>query len=106
MPLRAIRNEWLQDIIDGERKKFKCSYKCLHTCNAAKVQYCIADALYKADVEGDLYQGFVICGSTTHRIDKLVPVADLLDELVTGAEAALSGIEHRVPAAASEQLIG
>jgi nitronate monooxygenase len=106
MPLRAIRNEWLQDIIDGERKKFKCSYKCLHTCNAAKVQYCIADALYKADVEGDLYQGFVICGSTTHRIDKLVPVADLLDELVAGAEAALDGMTRTVPAMAVEQLIG
>jgi NAD(P)H-dependent flavin oxidoreductase YrpB (nitropropane dioxygenase family) len=100
MPLRAIRNEWLQDIIDGERKKFKCSYKCLHTCNAAKVQYCIADALYKADVEGDLYQGFVICGSTTHRIDGIRHVRDLMDELVSGAEAAFTGIERVVPAAA------
>ncbi|MFN3431888.1 MAG: NAD(P)H-dependent flavin oxidoreductase [Candidatus Sericytochromatia bacterium] len=99
MPLRAIRNEWLQDIIDGERKKFKCSYKCLHTCNAAKVQYCIADALYKADVEGDLYQGFVICGSTTHRIQDLRSVNELMDELVTGAEAAFAGVQRVVPAA-------
>jgi nitronate monooxygenase len=106
MPLRAIRNDWLQYIIDGERKKFKCSYKCLHTCNAAKVQYCIADALYKADVEGDLYQGFVICGSTTHRIDRLFTVKDLMDELVAGAEAAFEGITRVVPAAAVGQKVG
>lgn len=99
MPLRAIRNDWLEDIIAGERKKFKCSYKCLHTCNAAKVQYCIADALYKADVEGDLYGGFVICSSTTHRIQAIIPVRQLLDELVAGAEAAFTGVTRRVPAA-------
>lgn len=89
MPLRAIRNEWLQDIIEGKRKQFKCSYKCLHTCNAAKVQYCIADALYQADVEGNLYGGFVICGSTTPRLKQLQSVRELLSELVDGAEAAL-----------------
>lgn len=99
MPLRAIKNDWLQDIIDGERKKFKCSYKCLHTCDHRKVQYCIADALYRADVEGDLYGGFVICGSQTHRIKEIVPVAQLMDELVQGAEAALAGVERVVPVA-------
>lgn len=101
MPLRAIRNEWLEDVINGGRKKFKCSYKCLHTCNAAKVQYCIADALYQADVEGNLYGGFVICGSTTPRIKEIITVGQLMDELVTGAEAALNGVSHVVPAAES-----
>ena len=48
----------------------------------------------------------MICGSTTHRIDKLVPVADLLDELVTGAEQALNGMTRTVPAMAVEQTIG
>ncbi|HEY9720787.1 MAG TPA: nitronate monooxygenase family protein [Oscillatoriaceae cyanobacterium] len=95
MPLRAIRNEWLQDIIDGQRKKFKCSYKCLHTCDHRKVQYCIADALYQADVEGNLYGGFVICSSTTPRIQEIVPVRQLIDELVSGAEAALAGLVQK-----------
>lgn len=97
MPLRAIRNEWLQDIIDGQRKQFKCSYKCLHTCDFQKVQYCIADALYQADVAGNLYGGFVICGSTTPRIKEIVPVKALMDELVSGAERALGGMEAVVP---------
>lgn len=99
MPLRAIRNEWLESIIAGERKKFKCSYKCLHTCDFQKVQYCIADALYQADVEGNLYGGFVICGSTTPRIKEIITVQQLLDELVQGAEAALTGIEATIPRA-------
>lgn len=102
MPLRAIRNEWLQDVIDGNRKQFKCSYKCLHTCDFRKVQYCIADALYQADVLGNLYGGFVICGSTTHRIQEITTVQALMDELVSGAERALEGLEIRVPAARVE----
>jgi NAD(P)H-dependent flavin oxidoreductase YrpB (nitropropane dioxygenase family) len=103
MPLRAIRNEWLQDIIDGQRKKFKCSYKCLHTCDFQKVQYCIADALYQADVAGNLYGGFVICGSTTHRIKEITTVKSLMTELVRGAEAALAGLERTVSPAAVPQ---
>lgn len=90
MPLRAIRNGWLQDVIEGKRKQFKCHYKCLHTCNAAKVQYCIADALYQADVEGHLYEGFVICGSTTPRLRQLQSVRELLEELLRGAEVGFS----------------
>jgi len=84
MPGRAIKNEFLEKAKKGEIK-FKCSYLCLRTCNPAKSPYCIADALSNA-AKGDLENGFAFAGSNVYRVDKIVPVKTLIDELVKEAE--------------------
>jgi nitronate monooxygenase len=48
------------------------------------VPYCIAKVLVNA-AEGNLDEAFVFSGANAWRIDKIVPVAALIDELVEEA---------------------
>ncbi|MDO8602472.1 MAG: nitronate monooxygenase family protein [Candidatus Omnitrophota bacterium] len=89
MPGRVIRNEFVRRITKGERIDFGCEYKCLHTCDAKKVNYCIAKALLNA-YRGELDKGFAMCGSNAYRIKKIISVKDLIHELVTETEACLN----------------
>lgn len=86
MPGRALRNEFLGKAKKGEIK-FNCSYLCLKTCDPKTSPYCIANALTNA-ATGNFEEGFVFAGSNVHRIDKIVPVKDLIKELVDEAESA------------------
>jgi len=81
MPAKAIKTKFLDDILNGERKKFSCSYQCLRTCNPATVQYCIAKALIDA-AEGDLDNAVVFAGTNVSRVNKIVSVKELVDEIV------------------------
>lgn len=87
MPGRAIRNEFLEK---SKRKeiKFRCYYQCLKTCNPPTSPYCIADALLNAS-QGKLDSGFVFVGSNAYRVNKIVSVKELINELVSEAEQAL-----------------
>jgi len=90
LPGRVIRNEFVKKISKGERMNFGCEYKCLYTCDAKKVNYCIAKALLNA-YRGDLDNGFAMCGSNAYRVKNIVSVKDLISELVTDAKACLKG---------------
>jgi nitronate monooxygenase len=92
MPGRVIRNKFVERIESGERIDFQCPYKCLITCDPDKVNYCIAKALVNA-YRGELDHGFAMCGSNAYRIEKIVSVKELIDELVWQAEESLSGQE-------------
>lgn len=87
MPGRAIRNEFLDKSERGEIK-FDCPYQCLRTCIPSESPYCIAGALVNA-AEGNLKDGFVFVGSNAYRVDKILSVKDLIEELVEEAEANL-----------------
>lgn len=89
MPGRVISNEFVKRISKGERVDFGCEYQCLSTCDAKKVNYCIAKALLNA-YRGDLDNGFVMCGSNAYRIKKIISVKELIAELVTEAEDCLN----------------
>ncbi len=88
LPGRVILNEFVKKISKGERIDFGCEYQCLYTCDAKKVNYCIAKALLNA-YRGDLDKGFAMCGSNAYRIKKIVSVKELISELVTETEACL-----------------
>ena len=88
MPGRVIRNEFVKKVTEGAQVPFGCEYKCLYTCDANKVNYCIAKALLNA-YRGDLDKGFAMCGSNAYRINKIVSVKELISELVTEAKACL-----------------
>ena len=89
MPAKAIRTKFIEDILRGERKSFTCNYRCLRTCDPSTVQYCIAKALINA-VEGDIDNAVVLAGDNVTRIDKIIPVRELVESIVTEANAALN----------------
>lgn len=85
LPLRVIRNEFVDRLLAGERIDFRCQYRCLRPCKPSETQYCVADAMVNA-YRGDLANGFATCGANAWRIDKIVSVQELVDELVAEAQ--------------------
>ncbi|PKL10929.1 MAG: 2-nitropropane dioxygenase [Spirochaetae bacterium HGW-Spirochaetae-8] len=83
MPGRAIRNEFIIDAENGKRPTFKCAWQCLASCKADDANYCISIALNNAR-RGYIRQGFVFVGANAYRVDGIVPVASLVDELGEG----------------------
>jgi len=84
LPGRVVSNDFVTRITRGERIDFECAYQCLTTCNPRKVNYCIAKALLNAS-RGELDKGFAMCGSNAYRINKIILVKELIDELVEEA---------------------
>jgi len=80
LPGRAIRNGFINDVSAGEKKPFKCSWKCLKTCDFRTAPYCIADALNNAQ-KGRLLKGFTFAGSNAFRVDKIISVKELFESL-------------------------
>ena len=81
MPGRAIRNPFLDAVRNGEKKPRKCAFHCIRTCDPEKSPYCIALALANAR-RGKFGYGFAFAGQNAHRVDKIVPVKALMDELM------------------------
>lgn len=77
MPGRAIKNHFLDNL--QNYKITKC-YNCIKTCDRKTVPYCITKALTNS-VEGDIDNGLVFCGSNVDKIDKIVPVKELMIKL-------------------------
>lgn len=65
MPGRAIMNSFLEDVMNGVQKEFKCEYHCLHTCKPKESLYCIAEALINAQ-KGNLEKGFAFAGTNAY----------------------------------------
>jgi NAD(P)H-dependent flavin oxidoreductase YrpB (nitropropane dioxygenase family) len=84
MPGRAIRTELIERVMKGGKVPFRCVYRCLKTCEPNKSPYCIAKALFDAS-EGHLKDAVVFTGSNVSRIDKIVSVKELVDELAEEA---------------------
>ncbi|AEH44256.1 2-nitropropane dioxygenase NPD [Thermodesulfatator indicus DSM 15286] len=82
LPGRAIKGKFIEAVEQGKKSPYKCIYHCLKTCDYRKAPYCIAAALINAQ-RGRLDAGFVFAGSNAYRIDKIVSVQELIDELMT-----------------------
>ncbi len=48
LPGRVVKNEFVQQIMNGEAKPFKCPWKCLASCDYRKAPFCIAKALFNS----------------------------------------------------------
>ena len=79
--------------MSGRREPFRCSYKCLRTCDPRTVPYCIAKALGDA-ADGDLDNAVVFAGSNVSRVTSIVSVKELMDELVLETTDRLSETPH------------
>jgi len=80
LPGRVLKNEFVERILQGEKIKFKCPYKCLKTCKRDEAQFCIAIALVNAS-RGNFKEGFVMPGSNVYRLNKIISVKELFEEL-------------------------
>ena len=80
MPGRALNNNFIKKVENEKSKITKC-YGCIKTCNVVTTPYCITKALINA-VKGNLDEGLIFVGSNVHKIEKIVPVHDLMQELV------------------------
>ncbi len=90
MPGRAIRNKFI-DTVSKEKEKITKCYRCIRTCDAVNTPYCITKALINA-VKGNIDEALVFCGSNAYRINNIVSVHDLIEELVKETKLAMSEI--------------
>jgi nitronate monooxygenase len=95
MPGRAILNDFLRSAAAGTRPSFTCPWKCLASCEADKVSYCISVALNNAR-RGRIDQGFVFVGANAYRVTEIVPVAELVRTL--RQEFSAAALEYLKPA--------
>jgi nitronate monooxygenase len=88
LPGRAVRNELVDRVTRGESLPISCPYHCLRTCDPSEAQFCIAAALVSAH-EGDDKNGLIMAGYNAYRIHEIVPVRQLVDQLVAETAAAM-----------------
>jgi NAD(P)H-dependent flavin oxidoreductase YrpB (nitropropane dioxygenase family) len=94
MPARAVKNSFTERLLSGEKIPFDCRYRCLRTCDPATAPYCIAKALSNAS-RGDMDHALVFAGSNVSRIKHIVPVKELIDEIVDEALQELNTLNAR-----------
>ncbi len=87
LPARVIKTSFVRKSL-GKKQEFSCPYKCLLTCDAGKANYCIAIALLNS-ARGHLDEGFPMCGQNAYRVNKIVSVRELMQELTQEAESLL-----------------
>jgi len=79
MPGRALNNAFVKKTTQARETIKKC-YQCLEKCNPAQVPYCITKALVDA-VKGDTENGLMFCGANVGRINRMMSVRELMQEL-------------------------
>ncbi len=81
MPARAINTPLLKHLEQGETFTAKTCNNCLTECKKGdRIPYCISRALIEG-VKGNYEEGLFFCGANVHRIEKIVPVKELVDEI-------------------------
>lgn len=84
MPGRAIRNKFIEKVKDSREKITKC-YDCLKPCNPKDTPYCISKALINA-VNGNVDEGLIFTGGNGYKIDKIVTVKEIIDQMTNEAK--------------------
>lgn len=91
LPGRVVKNEFVEQIMLGKTKPFKCVWHCLSSCNYQTAPYCIAQVLFNA-AQGKMNKGFAFAGSNAYRATRIQHVSEIMDELIAGYTVA-SGIK-------------
>ena len=81
MPGSVLNNPFVEKIKRGETIPFKCTFRCLKSCNPKKSPYCIAKVLVNA-AEGNLEEAFAFSGANAYRCNEIIPVKQLINQLV------------------------
>lgn len=81
LPGRVIRNNFVDQILLGNTKPFKCVWNCLSPCNFKEAPYCIAQVLFNS-AQGKMSEGFAFAGANAFRATKIEHVSDVINDLV------------------------
>ncbi|MBI9037215.1 MAG: nitronate monooxygenase [Bacteroidales bacterium] len=81
LPGRVIRNNFVDQILNGAKKPIKCPWKCLKTCDYKEVPFCIAKALINS-AKGYFSEGFSFAGTNAYLADKIQTVKETFSELI------------------------
>ncbi|TDX52094.1 NAD(P)H-dependent flavin oxidoreductase [Orenia marismortui] len=88
LPGRALKNDFYNRLENEEVTTGKsCDYLCLKKCSHS---FCIMKSLIKAQ-EGNMEEGLVFAGEKAHLIEKVLPVKDIITNLVSEARKYLGG---------------
>lgn len=81
MPGRALNTNLIKKLALGEKLLPKVCNDCLKACpHGNQVPYCISRALISA-VQGDFENGLFFCGENVGKINEIVSVHDLMEEI-------------------------
>ena len=89
LPGRAIKNKFLEKVEAGIKIPFECPWRCLKSCDFRRVPYCIDIALTNAK-KGLLDDGFVFAGTNAYRVNEIISVKTLFENLLEEYENAVS----------------
>ncbi len=81
LPGRVVRNGFVDQIMAGNTKPFKCVWNCLSPCNYKEAPYCIAKVLHNS-AKGIMSDGFAFAGANAFKATRIQSVAELINELV------------------------
>lgn len=87
-PGRGIRSEFIKNTEAIGNIWVKTCIGCIKPCNPKDTPYCITDALISS-VKGDKENGLFFAGSNAYRINKIVSVKELIDEIKNGYKEAI-----------------
>jgi NAD(P)H-dependent flavin oxidoreductase YrpB (nitropropane dioxygenase family) len=82
LPGRVVKNDFVEQILRGETKPFKCPWKCLTSCDFKKAPYCIAQVLFNS-AKGNMAEGFAFAGAKAYKATKIIHVSEVIEELVS-----------------------
>lgn len=81
MPGQAIINPFMHKVEVERQRAIRC-YKCLTPCKPATTPYCISQALINS-AKGHIDNGLIFVGKNGYRVNKILKVKDLINELVS-----------------------
>ena len=81
LPGRVIKNDFVDQILMGNTKPFKCVWNCLATCNYKEAPYCIAQVLFNS-AKGKMSDGFAFAGANAYKATKIQYVSEVINEIV------------------------
>ncbi|AGB41361.1 2-nitropropane dioxygenase-like enzyme [Halobacteroides halobius DSM 5150] len=88
LPGRALKNKFIERLEDEEVTTGEtCDYLCLKKCSR---RFCIMDSLLKAQA-GNMEEGLVFAGERAYLLDEILPVKEIINNLVTEAQEYLGG---------------
>lgn len=97
LPGRALRNQFLDEVSQGQKKPFGCPFHCLKGCDSKKAPYCITRALVNAK-HGIMASALNFARSNAYRIERIVSVRELMDSLVEEYERCVESIKSKFSA--------
>lgn len=81
MPGRAIKNKFMEQVINGSTFSPKKCLNCLKKCNPTQIPYCITERLINA-AKGDVDNALIFCGAKTYMQDKITTVHEVIESLL------------------------